>query len=158
MQLDAPVLWLVMQGSACMYVYIKSRSIYWLYSCKSSSTDAEGAARCSAMRSLADCLDASSSCDLRARVTGAHFTCFTGTKVQTLTQLRLSLPARKRRCLKGHCAFGLKGRCACGCSGCGHKECWRKQQRGWRLDGGGRRWRGGGKAHARLLPRMPSQR
>jgi hypothetical protein len=99
MQLDAPVLWLVMQGSACMYVYIKSRSIYWLYSCKSSSTDAEGAARCSAMRSLADCLDASSSCDLRARVTGAHFTCFTGTKVQVQTHRVRATFARESQML-----------------------------------------------------------
>ena len=80
MQLDAPVLWLVMQGSACMYVYIVALNLLaLLYSYKSSNTDAECAARCGAMRSLADNLDASSSCDLRARVTGAHFACFTGT-------------------------------------------------------------------------------
>ncbi len=92
---------------------------------------------CVCVRVLCVC-ERESVCGMRKR--RSQFTCFTGTKVQILTQLRLSLPARKRRCLKAHFAFGLKGRCACGCSGHGLKECWRKQQRGWRLDGGGRRW------------------
>jgi len=58
------------------------------------------------MRSLADSLDASSSCDLRARVTGAHFTCFAGTKVQMLTQkalqarCHLSLCPLSRQCFR----------------------------------------------------------